>query len=291
MQVESTTDLPLPDDILAGWRSLVATGAHVHLPQIAEHLNVPQAALLAARVGVGATRLHPDLAEVLRPIKDWHRVLFVASSELGVFMPMDKVTEAMEEAGVLTLSGETFRARITPSPVREIYIFEDSETGPGTSKSIQAFDEAGEPLLKVVLFHKPSFRAAQDWTAKFVHPDQSRTWQPVATACVVDRRPKATPSEQRGDVPAFPFAETLESARASGRHLTIKARATGLELDWHGQLTKLKQDGAMVHLHEHTLRAHLNLTKAQAVSGGDVATQLHVTGQAGPALEIVKGEV
>lgn len=276
--------LPVPDDILAGWRALVATGAHVHLPQIAAHLQVPQAALLAARIGTGATRLQPDLVAVLRPIKQWHRVLLVASSDLGVFMPMDHVAEFHEDSTGVTLSGEALSTRIDPSLIHELYIFEDSETGPGTSKSIQAFDGAGDPLLKVVMFHKPSFRAALDWTAGYTHPDQSREWHPAPGTA----HPGPMPEPPTGDVAVDPlhFAETLEAARVNGQALTVRARGPGLDLAWHGELTKVRRDGAMVHLHEHTLRAHLNLAKARE----DTATRLHVSGQVEPALEILEGE-
>lgn len=226
---------------------------------------------------------------VLRPIEDWHRVLLVASSDLGVFMPMDRVTKAVEKDGVLTLAGGALRARIDPAPVRDIYIFEDSTTGPGTSKSIQAFGAAGEPLLKVVIFHKPSFRAALAWTAPLADPNQSRTWQPARRMRTDDRRADAALAEPGSATAAF--GAFLDRARSSGRHLVMKARSPGLELDWQGQLTKVKQDGAMIHLHEATLRAHLNLAKTCAITGSDTMAKLHVAGQAEPALEIAEGEV
>ena len=59
-----------PDQILDGWRNLVRTHDHLHLPQIAIHLGVPEAALVAARIGTGAVRLVPDLVRVLEPITE-----------------------------------------------------------------------------------------------------------------------------------------------------------------------------------------------------------------------------
>ncbi|MCZ4351203.1 hypothetical protein O4H61_01605 [Roseovarius aestuarii] len=295
MQMNNSEKALSPDEILAGWRALVATGAHVHLPQIAEHLKVPQAALLAARVGTGATRLQPDLAAVLRPIRDWHRVLLVASSELGVFMPMDHITNLTEDSTGLGLFGDTSSARIDPSLAHEVYIFEDNETGPGTSKSIQAFDGAGQSLLKVILFHKPSFRAALDWTAGFVHPDQSRKWRPATggdaggSSAIARNNKVAETGGQGGDMPPHAFAETLEHVRETGQQLEIRARSPGVDVTWRGQLTKLRLVGPMVHLHEATLRAHLNLAKATAGGTKDALTALFVPGQSVPALEIVKG--
>ncbi len=277
-----TGALPGPDALIAGWQRLLADGAHLHLPQIAARLAVPEAALLAARVGTGAQRLRPDLARVLAPVCDWHRVLFVASTGLGVLMPMDHVESLVQDSGHLDLAGPAMRVRVDPGAVHEIYIFEDHDPGRGTSKSIQVFDRGGGALLKAVLFHKPSFRAAREWVQDLLHPDQSRDWQAVGPWVAPFAALPATAPEGLWQ----PFRERIAALAAGGGALTLAAHRPGLDLQWSGRLGGAQRlVGSTLHLHEATLRAHLTLGRAVAGDAG----ALFVAGQERPALTVRQG--
>lgn len=279
-------NLPSPDAIVQGWQDLLATGAHVHLPQIAVHVGAPEAALIAARIGTGALRLEPDLGRLLTPIRDWHRVLLVASTGLGVLMPMDQITGMDLGADVLDLSGPALRARVDLAAVRDIYLFEEQDPRHGRSNTLQVFDAAGAPLLKVVIFHKSGFRAARDWAEAMRHPDQSRDWVPAAPP-----RPSfATPAAPAPEGWWLPFADKLAALTDQGRALRLTGRRPGLVMDWTGQLTGLRRDGAMLHLHELTLRAHLNLARAAEPAPGAAAQEIRVAGQAEPALSLTLEE-
>jgi hypothetical protein len=64
-----------PDALRLAWADLVAGNAHLHGPEVAQRLGVPEAAMLAARIGHGATELVPDLAALLRPCGQWGKLL------------------------------------------------------------------------------------------------------------------------------------------------------------------------------------------------------------------------
>ena len=271
-----------PDQILDGWRNLVRTHDHLHLPQIALHLGVPEAALVAARIGTGAVRLVPDLVRVLEPITEWHRVLVVSSTGLGVLMPMDFVKETRVTGGELTLEGDALHARINLGSVAEVYLFEDRETGPGHSKTIQAFNGAGLPVLKISLFHKPSFRAAKEWTAALAHESQSRMWKPAAR---LPKRPDRADIDAKREQEHFVLR--LRESVAARQEFWMEGYSPGAHVRWRGRLDGLRQDGPMVHLHQHSLRAHLN--SARIVSAQNSPTRADTTiysGADGPAVAI-----
>ena len=275
-----------PDQILDGWRNLVRTHDHLHLPQIALHLGVPEAALVAARIGTGAVRLVPDLVRVLEPITEWHRVLVVSSTGLGVLMPMDFVKETRVTGGELTLEGDALHARIDLGSVAEVYLFEDRETGPGHSKTIQAFNGLGLPVLKISLFHKPSFRAAKEWTAALAHESQSRMWKPAAR---LPKRPDRADIDAKREQEHFVLR--LRESVAARQEFWMEGYSPGAHVRWRGRLDGLRQDGPMVHLHQHSLRAHLN--SARIVSAQDSPAGANTTiysGADGPAVAIGRVE-
>lgn len=265
-----------PDEIVAGWQAMLATGAHLHLPQIAKGLGVTEAALVAARTGQGAVRLLPDLPRVLAPVADWHRVLAVASTGLGVFMPMDHVTSVSCEAGLLRLAGTALWACVECARAHEVFLFEDQDPRRGRSRTIQVFDRNGSPLIRLVIFHKPSFRAAKDWTASLLHPDQTRT----SLCRAYPAQP--TPQPAAGQDVWGAFADRLHAAQRAGAHLSVTAHRPGLDAGWRGVLTGLRQDGAMIHLHETSLRAHLDLGRAVSATSGTI----HAAGDDTPSLTL-----
>jgi len=271
-----------PDQILNGWRDLVRTHDHLHLPQIAVHLGVPEAALVAARIGTGAVRLVPDLARVLEPITEWRRVLVVCSTGLGVLMPMDFVKETGVSGVDLILEGDALHTRIDLASVTEVYLFEDRETGPGHSKTIQAFNGSGLPVLKISLFHKPSFRAAKAWTSTLAHECQSRTWKPASP--IPGRTDRVDIDNEQGQEH---FVLRLRESVAARQEFWMEGYSPGAHVRWRGKLDGLRQDGPMVHLHQHSLRAHLNsarIVSAQA-SPADADTTVY-SGPDGPAVAI-----
>lgn len=275
-----------PDQILDGWRNLVRTHDHLHLPQIAIHLGVPEAALVAARIGTGAVRLVPDLVRILEPITEWHRVLVVCSTGLGVLMPMDFIKETGVNDAHLILKGDALHARIDLGSVAEVYLFEDRETGPGHSKTIQAFNGSGSPVLKISLFHKPSFRAAKEWTAALAHECQSRAWKPAS-------RPSKRPGSVNADNEQGRehFVLRLRESVAARQEFWMEGYSPGAHVRWRGRLDGLRQDGPMVHLHQHSLRAHLN--SARIVSAQDSPAGANTTiysGADGPAVAIGRVE-
>lgn len=54
-----------PDALRVAWADLVAQHPHLHGPEVALRLGVPEAAMIAARIGHGAVELVPDLSAVL----------------------------------------------------------------------------------------------------------------------------------------------------------------------------------------------------------------------------------
>ena len=291
---ETVTDyMNNPDTLLAAWGRLLETHAHLHAPDAARMLAVPDSALAAARIGSGAVRLKPDIGALLAPISKWGRVLCAFSNACGVHMPLGAVTAESGEGGAFRLRGEHMRAEIDAGAVADAYLFVDRDDSHGNTRSVQFYNAAGAPILKVFIFHKTLFEAAERHLTEFKADDQSRT---VRTA-----KPAAGEFDARAaSLAEDPLAAPLEGidTRAiladlfgmdTGGGFTVEAVGDHARAVWQGALSGVRMDERMFHLHETDIRSHLRyapLCRAAKTKAGAVA----LDGADGRLLRITKGD-
>lgn len=262
-----------PDAILEGWRALLATGRHLHAPDIARELDVSEAALVAARIGQGAVRLSPSPAALLERLSECGRVLCAFSNASGVLMPLGHTSLQMDAGGLLTLSGDHMTASLDAGAVAEVFLFEDSDPNHGSSRSLQFFDEAGAPIVKVFIFHKGNFRAVSPHFLALAHDDQSRVPRPESVASAFDPLNASLLADAQCDELSAKDPQSLLEpffAEADGVPVQIEAVARHALVLWRGCVTKPAFRGGMLHLHETDLRAHLRLgplTRAYSTAG------------------------
>lgn len=248
----SDTALTGPDAILAAWQGLLDTGAHLHPPEIARRLDVSEAALVASRIGTGATRLVPDLARCLAPVKDWGRVLCAFSSHCGVHMPLGQVATHVDDAGRLILQGDHMRGVVDAGAIAEVILFVDRDDSHGNTRSLQFFDGQGAAVLKVFIFHKTAFAEANAHFQALTHPDQSRL------SVLAETAPASTSADWSG-TPLADAQEALRVALPAGEVRDIRAEGRHAHVTWRGTLGGLRFGHGMLHLHEQTIRSHLRL--------------------------------
>lgn len=293
-ETETTTDhMNDPDALLAAWGRLLETHAHLHAPDAARMLAVPDSALAAARIGSGAVRLKPDIGALLAPVSEWGRVLCAFSNACGVHMPLGTVAAEPGEGDVLRLRGTHMRADIDAAAVADAYLFVDRDGSHGNTRSVQFYNAAGAPILKVFIFHKTLFEAAERHLAGVKADDQSRTVQtaiPAADgfdsrAASLAEDPLAAPLEEM-DIRAT-LADLFGPHAGGG--FTVEAVGDHARAVWQGVLSGVRMDDRMFHLHEADIRSHLRyapLRRAAKTVGGAVA----LDGEDGRLLRIAKGD-
>lgn len=285
---QRTALLANPAELKAQWEALLASHAHLHPPEAAKMLGVPETALVACRIGTGSTRLKPELASILAPIGQWGRVLCAFSNDAGVHMPLGEVEASLVD-GTVRLKGALMEAHIDAASVADAYVFIDSDDSHGNTKSVQFFNAAGGAILKVFVFHKTHFRQAQEHFATLAHPDQRLTVAPQTTGSS-ETDPKVSAHEQEPTE-----ALTDDQTRAEIAALLAKPGLATIELigpsaqvKWSGQIGGARMDKAMFHIHETDLRSHLRYGPITGLKRSNSGT-LILSGEAGELLRISTG--
>ena len=246
-----------PDRLWSDWKILAGQHPHLHAPQAAALMDVPEAALVAARIGSGAVQLSADIASLLSPISGWGRVLWAGSNAAGVVMPLGHAT-IRRDMQCLTVSSNGFVGQIDPETVRYAYLFENHDDNHGHSKSLQFFDAAGAAILKVFIFHKTRFNTAKDHFLAFTSASQAQTFSPSCpetSAFDAERGSTRTDPDEAsltGDVRAVVAAELSHGGTVELEHISECARIV-----WTGQPVTPRFDDTMFHFHQADLRAHL----------------------------------
>lgn len=264
-----------PDRLLAAWQELLENNMHIHPPEAAIRLGVPESALVASRIGSGATRLKPDMAAILAPIENWGRVLCAFSNKCGVHMPLGSVKSAFDGTKV-TLCGDHMTAEIDAGAVSDAYMFIDTDESHGTTRSLQFFDAFGSPIVKIFIFHKTRFAKLQIYLDAFLCRDQSRR---VVTDLPETGKFKVE-AASKDDFPPGVLSETtpreaLSSLLKTSDRFEIEMIGDHARVVWRGVLGGVRIDAHMLHIHEPDIRSHLRfaaMTKLE-ISKGDV---LHV---------------
>lgn len=266
--VEVNSLLQHPDALLDAWCSLLKSHAHLHPPEVAQLLDVPEAVLPACRIGTGATRLKADVSAILKPVAEWGRVLCAFSTSCGVHMPLGDVSSHVREDGVLCLQGSHMRAEVDASAISDIYLFVDRDESHGNTRSIQCFDAAGAAVLKVFIFHKSKFATAHSYFASLTAADQSRVFAVgTPTEGQFDAR-KASLSEDPDGEPVVGIGTrtALAEMLVQGGGFSIEAVGRHARAIWTGALSGVRFDERMFHIHEPDLRSHFRFAPVNGMS-------------------------
>lgn len=272
MNHTAVLDQPAPAQLLAdpallsqAWERLKASHHHLHAPEAARLLGVPEAALVASRLGQGALRLPADPARILASAHQWRRVLVALGTALGVHLSLDPVRLAEGEGNALRLVGPHLESVFDASRVAHVFWFVEVDDSHGRTRSLQMFDAAGEAMIKLFIFHKTAAAAAGKTFAALAAGIPQSPFQPGAAGdpakTVLPGATRPAPAVRQAlpgpaqeafrqlfaalDGSHGPLSVTLEAGHAWQRHT--------------GPITHARADAAMVHLHEQDLRAHLRI--------------------------------
>ncbi len=185
---ESQLLLRDPDLLYARWRQALNEHHHLHGPEAAALLGVPEAALLASATGRGNQPLQVGLAKLLEPLAQWGRVLVAVRNRLGV--KLDILARADIEAATsstLTIRGDQHRLCLSTEGVARIDLFEE-EDGHGHTFSMNWFDGRGDVIGRLFLMSKSGREEALPWLQQFAVASPQALWEaaPMALPPKVD---------------------------------------------------------------------------------------------------------
>lgn len=176
---ESAVLLADPPRLYVRWRALLAEHHHLHGPDAAALLGVPEAALLASATGRGNRPLAGALADILAPVAGWGRVLLAARNALGVHLNVMAQARIEATPGGLQLSGEQHEIRLATSGIARIDLFEENDAH-GRTLSLNWFDAAGHAIGRLFLMSKEGREVAGPHLAGFEQAQPTDRWAPGA---------------------------------------------------------------------------------------------------------------
>ncbi len=250
-----------PDQLLQARCQVLASGAHLHGPDVAERLRVPEAAIMAARIGVDARRLKTDLAGLLAPLPNWSKCLLAIRNRLGVALALGRFQAPEVRNHTLRLRSEEHEAKIELDFAHESFWLEETDAMHGHSFSLNVFDAEGHALLRVYLLSKEGREQALAHLLGMLAPDQQRSWRASRAPNPVPRNPSETAA--LSDPPDFAREQARAALRASLLALpqmseaSIHMQSRSSFLRSCTQLRQANETGSMSHATGPALKLHL----------------------------------
>lgn len=174
---ESAALLADPPRLYARWRTLLAEHHHLHGPEAAAALGVPEGALVASATGHGNQPLAGALADILAPVSEWGRVLLAARNRLGVHLNVMARAELEGHGAELRLRGERHEAQLATAGIARIDLFEEQDAH-GRTVSLNWFDSDGHAIGRLFLMSKDGREVAWPHLMRFVQAQPTAAWTP-----------------------------------------------------------------------------------------------------------------
>lgn len=175
----SPSPAALLDDPIAlrdAWQALRARHPHLHGPEAAARLGVPEAALVASRIGDGACALDTDLAALLLGCEDWGKLLFAARNAMGVCITILDDATVGHAPGRVALRTSAVEAVIDTQAAASVFLFEDRDAH-GHTVSLNWFDARGDVLGRLFLMAKSGRARALPQLQRFVRHAADARWR------------------------------------------------------------------------------------------------------------------
>ena len=251
------------------WDELRAARAHLHNPEAARILGVPEAALVASRLGAGAIRLPADPLQILSPISEWRRVLVAVHNALGVSLALGQVEDVAQVGDVIRLRGSHLDTSFSAASVANAFWFVEVDDNHGRTRSLQFSDAGGGDIIKVFLFHKTAAAAAERRFKALAETVAQTAFSPAA---MPDPAGLYTPDrDQPGRIELLAASAPLAFQTALSRMGELNAPvhidtfALRAAQSFRGRVTHARTDEVMAHLHEPDIRMHLRPGVLRAV--------------------------
>lgn len=282
------------DALLARWHALKATHAHLHDPDAARLLGVPEAALFTARVGRGTTELTPDLPSILAPAEAWRRAFVVNRTAFGVAIHLLRAFQCRAAGTTLHIAAEEQSMVLDTARARRcFYVDDDGEHG--RVIGLAWFDATGTCLGKLLLRSKIGQDEARPHILQHALPDQVADNPFHAQETVTS----AADLHHGADSPGWTSVEPATAERSyidlvlryaeQGSGGCLGFTGPGIHSTYTGVLTKTAQDLPWLHASSDDIKLHLRPVQAVtalATTTADAITGIRLAGSDGTAISV-----
>lgn len=165
-----------PDRLLEAWETLRQSDPHVHGPDAAARLRVPEARLVASKVGLGATALEMQLRELLYSSASWGKLLIAIRSASGVVLNLLETVSSSYDPATrrIRISGPAHDIVLADTESGSCFLLEDRDAH-GHTFSINWFDPRGDVVGRIFLMAKSGRERALPTLQRFARSSQIRT--------------------------------------------------------------------------------------------------------------------
>ena len=183
-----------PDAILAAR----AENTGLRERDLAAKLGLSEAALVAAGVGIDATRIAADPALLLKHVKPLGEVMVLTRNESAVHEKIGRFEDLHPGKQVSMTLGENIDLRIFGNRWKHGFAVV-REQGGETKRSLQFFDAGGTAVFKLHLRATSNVEAFEALVAALATDSQERTFQPEEAASPATLAPSVDPAILRGE--------------------------------------------------------------------------------------------
>jgi hypothetical protein len=265
---ESAALLADPPRLHARWRALLAEHHHLHGPEAAALLGVPEAALLASATGRGNQPMAGSLADILAPLGGWGRVLLAARNALGVHLNVMAPVRLHNAGRELVLHSDQHEVRLATSGIARIDLFEE-EDGHGRTLSLNWFDAAGHAIGRLFLMSKDGREIAQPHLARFALREPTAHWTPGAAEALPLLLLPGVHQAHEQPARATQAAAWATAAILCADHpggLELGMAGPGVAAVYRGSLAKVSHTPPAAHATDLLCKLHARPAAAQAVN-------------------------
>lgn len=163
-----------PEALLAAWQKLTEQHHHLHQPQAAALLGVPEASLVAALSGQGATLLEGDPADILAAIAPLGKLLMAVSHHAGVLIGIAKPVRFERIGKHVLLFDQHSQLQVQADAIAHLYVLIEERGLHGRQRHLQAFDHQGRALFKLLVLYKQHAGNLAALAQRYRNPAQPR---------------------------------------------------------------------------------------------------------------------
>jgi len=219
-------------DLAAEWAALREKSPSTRIRDAARELGVPEAALVATRLGAGARRLRPQFADVLRRLPTVGRVMALSRNESAVHERKGRYEKVAIEGAMGTVLGPDIDLRLFLARWRHGFAVEEEARG-AVRKSLQFFDASGGAIHKVYALEDTDGVAWDALVAEFA-ADAAEPAPAFTAPAAATRAPEKSDADV--DVPRFrreweALADTHDFFPLLARHGLSRTQALRLAGD------------------------------------------------------------
>lgn len=136
---------------------------------------ISEAELVASNVGLGTTRLRPDVPALLEGLRDVGEAMALTRNESVVHEKIGPYEEVVNGHGTAMVLGKQVDLRIFPRHWRHGYAVEKTADGGAVRRSLQFFDAQGHAIHKIHARPATDLAAWQRLVETLRHPEQVDT--------------------------------------------------------------------------------------------------------------------